>query len=182
MMQQALDIDIREEHKMIAAFFDEAERFLDSPEDVLYRADEAVSRWSPAQHLHHIFVANGMMLKGVQVIHRGGGPVTEGGEPNRAGWIVLARERFPRGKAQAPDRVRPADRPDRDTLTASLARSRAKLADLEPLLPSLPEHPGRLPHPYLGELNAAEWLRIVRVHSQHHLGIIREITGERTSA
>ena len=179
---QALDIDVREEHRRIAAFFDEAERLLDAPGDVLYRADEAVSRWSPAQHLHHILISNGMMLKGVRLIHAGRGPVTRDGGPNRAGLVVLQRERFPRGKAEAPDRVRPADRPDRDALTTSLARSRAGLADLEPLLPSLADRDGRLPHPYLGDLNAAEWLRIVRVHSQHHLQIIREITDVRPSA
>ena len=179
---QALDIDVQEEHRMIAAFFDKAEGLLSQTDDVLYRVNEAVSQWSPAQHLHHIFVADGMMLKGVQLIHRGSGPVSEEGEPNRAGYIVLQRERLPRGKVQAPDRVRPDDRPDRDALATSLARSRAKLTDVEGLLPSLAECAGRLPHPYLGELSAAEWLRIVRVHSEHHLGIIREITDERSSA
>ena len=179
---QALDIHVREEHRMMAAFFDAAEDLLGQPEDMLYRVDETVSQWSPAQHLYHIFAADGMMLKGVQLIHRGGGPVSEKGEPNRAGYLALARERFPRGKVQAPDRVRPADRPDRDTLTASLARSRAKLADVEGLLPSLAECAGRLPHPFLGDLNASEWLRVVRIHSEHHLQIIREIIGERTSA
>ena len=179
---QAPDIDVREEHQRIAAFFEKAEEMLGLPDSVLYHVEETVSGWSPAQHLFHIFAANGMMLKGVQLIHRGGGPVTEKGEPNRAGYIALARERFPRGKVQAPDRVRPDDRPDRDMLTASLARSRAKLADVEGLLPSLSEKAGRLPHPFLGALNASEWLRVVRTHSEHHLQIIREITASPTSA
>ena len=120
-----------------------------------------------------------MMLKGVGLIHAGRGPVTPDGEPNRIGRIVLQRERLPRGKAEAPERVRPASRPDRATLADALARGRAKLRNLEGLLPSLPEKDGRLLHPYLGELDAAEWLRIVRVHSEHHLQIVGEITGGR---
>ena len=178
---QALDIDVQDEYAKIAAFFDEAEQLLRWPDDVLYGLEASTSQWSPAQHLHHILISDGMMLKGIQVIRRGGGPVTEAGEPNKVGRVLLQRERFPRGRAQAPDRVLPDDRPDRDTLTSSLARSRAKLADLEAILPSLDEHAGRLPHPFFGDLNAAEWLRSVRVHSEHHLGIIREIADSRTS-
>ena len=53
-----------------------------------------------------------------------------------------------------------------------------RYAQTEALLSEIPEASGRIQHVYLGMLNAAEWLRIIRVHSEHHLAIIHEIIGQ----
>ncbi|WP_243665334.1 DUF1569 domain-containing protein, partial [Rhodothermus marinus] len=35
----------------------------------------------------------------------------------------------------------------------------------------------RAPHPFLGWLNATEWLQVARIHTMHHLHIIDELLG-----
>ena len=37
--------------------------------------------------------------------------------------------------------------------------------------------PGRLPHPLLGPFRAAQWMRFARLHTAHHLAIIKDIDG-----
>jgi hypothetical protein len=34
---------------------------------------------------------------------------------------------------------------------------------------------GRIEHPRMGMLDGPQWLRFVRIHSQHHLAIVRDI-------
>jgi hypothetical protein len=80
-----------------------------------------------------------------------------------------------RGVAQAPDRVLPLEAPGRGELRDSLERSRTRYDEVASSLPDLASYPGRLPHPFLGLLNASEWLRTARIHSDHHLAIAREV-------
>ena len=35
--------------------------------------------------------------------------------------------------------------------------------------------PGVVPHPLLGDFDAASWVHLARVHTEHHLAIIDEI-------
>ncbi len=170
-----MTIEPRTEHDRIRAFYDDAEALLDGPEDVLHGVRAEVSAWSPAQHVMHICKSNGGMLKAVQVICEGGEAAQNEGEPNEHGRRLLESGRFPPG-AEAPSFVRPPDEVSREDLEASLERGRAKLADVEALLPQVAEAEGRVKHPSLGMLGAGHWLRMASIHSQHHQGIIARIT------
>ncbi len=172
-----MDIDLQDEYRHIGHFFDDVEPMLEWPDAVLFQVNEEVSAWSPAQQLYHILRANGMMLKGIQLICHGHRMADNEGEPNDAGRHLLVHG-FIRGKAKAPDAVVPPETVSREDLRDSLARSRRKHAETEAFLPQIPEATGRLPHHLLGMLNASEWLRLARLHSEHHRAIIRDIVGE----
>ena len=172
-----MDIDLQDEYRQLGHFFDDVESMLEWPDAVLFQINEEVSAWSPAQQLYHILRANGMMLKGIQLICHGHRMADNEGEPNDAGRHLLVHG-FIRGKAKAPDAVVPPETVSREDLRDSLARSRRKHAETEAFLPQIPEATGRLPHHILGMLNASEWLRLARLHSEHHHAIIRDIVGE----
>ena len=172
-----MDIDLQDEYRRLGRFYADVETLLERADDVLFQVNEDVSAWSPAQQLFHILRANGMMLKGIQLICHGHRMTEHEGEPNDAGRYVLAKG-FVRGAAKAPDAVVPPDTVSREELLDSLARSRRKYAETEALLPQIPAAAGRLPHHHLGLLNASEWLRLARLHSEHHRAIIRDIVGQ----
>lgn len=160
----------------LLAFYDEADRLAAADDAVLFATIPAVSGWSPAQHLIHLGIANGMMLKAMYVLSTAETPPNPDAEgPNRAGQIVLRLGRMPRGRAQAPATARPPETPTRAEVADALRRNRDRLAAIEPYLDTLKSVEGRLPHPYLGMLNAHQWLRIVRIHAEHHHAIIRDI-------
>ena len=169
------DFDLHEEYRLLRDAYDESERLLTLPNAQLFTVNEAVSKWSPAQQLYHLWLAGGRMLKAAQVIHQGRGPVATEGEMTRIGRIILGRGVFPRGKAQAPENVRPPDAVSREELSQSLDRSRRSFAAVEPLLAELPDAKGYIEHPFFGALTAAQWVRCARIHTEHHLAIIRDI-------
>ena len=172
-----MDIDLQDEYRHLGRFYDDVETLLEWPDDVLFQTNEDVSAWSPAQQLFHILRANAMMFKGIQLICHGHRMTENEGGPNDAGRYVLTHG-FVRGRAKAPDAVVPPDAVSREDLQDSLARSRRKYAETEAFLPQIPAATGRLSHHLLGMLNASEWLRLARVHSEHHRAIIRDIVGQ----
>ena len=172
-----MDIDLQEEYREIGAFFDAVEPLLDWPDETLYRVAADVSAWSPAQQLYHVLRANGMMLKGIHLICHGHRMTDNEGEPNDMGRRVLAGG-FARGLGKAPDAVVPPDEVSREALRDSWTRSRQKHIETEAFLPQVPAATGRIPHEFLGMLNGSEWLRLARLHSEHHLAIIRDIVGQ----
>lgn len=163
------------EYRDLLAFYDAVAGRLEAPSAGLLEPVLVVSGWSVGQHLYHIFRANGSMLKAIRRLATASPPLPDGEGPNRLGRLVLERGQFLRGRAQAPEQVRPPSEIDVDMLRRSLELNQHATAKVEPLLPTLGSVPGRLPHPILGPLNAAEWLRVIRVHSEHHLAIIRDI-------
>ena len=167
------DIDAQEEYRALGALYDDLEALLAWPDERLFRVNEDVSGWSPAHHLHHVALANSRMLKAAEVICAGHPMVRPEAALNEAGRRTLAEERFGRGKA--PENVAPPETVTRADLEKVLARSRKKYAGTEALLPELAARTGGLPHPYMGTLRADEWLRLARIHTLHHLAIIREI-------
>lgn len=172
-------IDPHEEYLALGTTMSAFEHLLDWPDDRLFRTDESVSKWSPAQHTYHLCVANGMMLKGIQLICQGGSRILTEGALNDAGRLVIEQGVFPRGRGQAPEPTHPPEAPTRADLRQALDRTRKRYEATEAILGDISDAQGYLPHRFLGEMTAAEWLRLARVHAEHHLMIIREIAGER---
>jgi hypothetical protein len=169
------DIDVREEYRALGARYDDLEALLEWPDERLFRIDEDVSGWSAAHHLYHVALSNSRMLKAAEVICAGHPMVRPEAALNEAGRRAMARGGIERGRGKAPEHVAPPETVTRADLEKVLARSRKKYAETEALLPVLPTRTGGLPHPYMGTLRADEWLRLARVHSDHHLAIIREL-------
>ncbi len=169
------DLDVQEAYRALGARYDDLEALLEWPDERLFRVNEAVSGWSPARHLYHVALSNSRMLKAAELICAGHPMVRPEAALNEAGRRTLAQGRFARGRGKAPESVAPPETVTRADLEKTLARSRKKYAEVKALLPELPARTGGLPHPFMGTLRADEWLRLARVHSDHHLAIIREI-------
>lgn len=172
-----MDIDVHDEYRHLGEAYDAFTDVLAAPDHLLFPTQQAVSGWSAAQHMYHILVANGMMLKGIRLICRGHRQVLQEGSLNEAGRYVMTRG-MPRGRAQAPSFTVPPEDLSRSDLLKVFTRSHATYDASQELLPAIPEAHGYLSHVYLGELNAPQWLRLARLHSEHHLRIIDDIIAQ----
>jgi len=146
------------------------------------RRDLAKSQWSVGRHLDHILRADALNLRAIAAIERGR---DDGPEPplSAAGREMLARGVIPRGVSQSPESVVPRDETELEGALAGLRDEFVRQIDLwsalEPRVGSLPGLGGRIAHPMIGSLHAAEWLRFARIHTHHHRMIIEEILGGR---
>jgi hypothetical protein len=173
-MPADLDFDARAEHDRLHTFYDATEALLDRPDALLFGTVPSVSGWSPAQHLDHIWLANGRSLTAASLAAQGR-RTTEGGTINDAGRQLLAAGTLPRGQMAAPESVTPPHSIDRKHLKKTLARSRKALGKVDAVMDALPDATGRIEHPRLGALTPPQWLRFVRIHSDHHRAIVQDI-------
>lgn len=130
---------------------------------------EAVSGWSVRDHVEHLLLANEGIVATV-VAGREPDPV----EPKTLlGRFVLAAGYIPRGQGQAPD----GTVPDGKSVTELVARCVAAEVALGALDGDDLAGDGGVVgnHPVFGGFTAADWLRLMVVHDQHHLKIIDEI-------
>lgn len=167
-------IDPYDEYERLRYFYDVTTAMLERSDEELFGTAPEVSGWSPAQHLDHVWQANGSSLMAAAYAAEGKKTVDDG-ERNAIGTSLLEQETIPRGQMAAPDSVTPPHSLDRQRLRQTLARSQKALATVSDAIPQIPDAPGRIEHPSLGALTAAEWLRFVRIHSDHHLDIVNEI-------
>ncbi|MEM6646264.1 MAG: DUF1569 domain-containing protein [Bacteroidota bacterium] len=171
----AYTIDPHAEYEQIGSIYAELQALIDASAEVLPLRALEVSTWSVGQHVEHTLMASGMMLKAPRALHLGRGQNETG--PNRVGVMVMRTERIRRGRAEAPENTQPSARPGQEALQKAWARSKRSHNALATVVGALNAAEGRLAHPYLGWLSAPEWLRIVRVHAEHHLRIIGDIRG-----
>lgn len=166
----AADLDALE------ASLDECQAFERDASADLDRTALDVSGWSPAQHLYHLALAADLALSNAVGLARGTSSLAvDGREPNELARALFAAGGFPRGRAEAPRMVRPPERVDRALLRAELQRGRTSLATAREIVALLPAAPRRIPHQLLGALNAVEWVHFARLHTEHHLAIVRDV-------
>jgi len=90
--------------------------------------------------------------------------------------IVLGFRMIPRGRAQSPKVVVPEGLIDAASLKISIYKTRQLLPELETLTKN--QH---FSHPVLGVLNKKPMKKFLRVHTAHHLKIIKDIIRELSS-
>lgn len=84
--------------------------------------------------------------------------------------FVFASGRFPRGVAQAPKSVRPPREIDTDSLYLQLEEARNNLEKMESL-----DANAHFKHPYFKVINKSQTKRFLKIHTAHHLRIVRDI-------
>jgi len=135
-----------------------------------------VSKWSVAQQACHIFLVNGAAFRNIRKLCAG---EKEAEGPARGltwtGLLVLACRWIPRGRGRAPQAVVPPAEVSRDRLAELLEESRRELEEIGALSGAMGHRKGRIRHFIFGELDALQWLRFARIHTRHHLKIIRDI-------
>ena len=80
---------------------------------------------------------------------------------------------IPRGRAQSPDAVRPPDQIITEDIYKQLEEAKANITILATL-----DEDTNFDHPYFGQLNKAQAIRFIEVHTKHHLNIIADILNE----
>jgi DinB superfamily len=84
--------------------------------------------------------------------------------------VVLMSGKIPRGKGKAPSVTVPREASDAAALQNRVAKVGEKVALLGDLSP---KH--NFKHPYFGLLDAAQTIKFLEIHTQHHLNIIKDI-------
>lgn len=190
MATSAPSFDPAAEHAAVCDLMDEAEAWRRAPDRHLFAARPEVSAWSPAQHLYHAAQIGagllGWIVQQARLADASGDPSNEAapreedggdgdGGVNKAGRAVLAAGRMPRGAGTSPDAFVPPDDLAPEQLTTMLATQRRYAEAMQPHLGALPHVRVRRTHPVFGALDAVQWLRFVRVHTDHHHRIVRDI-------
>ena len=85
-------------------------------------------------------------------------------------YIIFIMGKIPRGKAKAPSVVMPLETISLDRLKSQIAEAKGQAAKLD----SLPTN-SYFKHPYFGDLKLKQAIRMLEIHTRHHLSIIRDI-------
>ena len=148
-------------------------RELLAEQDLYDLRQETISGWSCGEHAGHVTLVAHWIATGIQENLADRERNTEGQWTDRAGPILEAGG-FPRGVAEAPERVSPANRSREDFLTVIPAAVSA-WEGIRARSAALPYCPARFPHFALGYLTSSEWVRFCALHTAHHLAIVRDI-------
>ncbi|MBA2495113.1 MAG: DinB family protein [Acidobacteria bacterium] len=134
-------------------------------------------KWSIAQLVEHIsIVEEGMAKISAKLLTQAQatGKKSDGRANLTENFVTKAIEARSQ-KFEAPDMVRPSGK---QTIAESLAKmeeNRKRLKELRPLFESVECSDFKFPHPFMGELNASEWLALIGGHEARHLRQIESI-------
>ena len=84
--------------------------------------------------------------------------------------FIMTLGRFPRGKVQSPKSVRPKEAYSLEQLQADFKTTEVNLKKLEGFAKN-----SFFTHPIFGDLNVKPSIRFLKLHTLHHLKIIRDI-------
>ena len=127
---------------------------------------EAVSQATVGWHLEHNLLALIKMITAVEHSN----PADYKWTFNIKRSIVLALGKFPRGRAKAPDSVKPGEQISKDSIIALITKAMQKAELLETL-----DNKKFFTHPYFGNLRLKQARKIIAIHTHHHIKIINEI-------
>ena len=140
------------------------------------RRAEGVSSWSVAEQVDHMLRSVARMLTAADTIRVGyDARIKPDGKASVPGRLLLRAGAIPRGRADAPAEVLPAETPTIEECRTHHEQVLALLASLTPHLESIRSWRGTIPHPLLGDFRAQDWLRFARMHTEHHLAIVDDI-------
>jgi hypothetical protein len=127
---------------------------------------ESVSQVTVGWHLEHSLLALIKMITAVEQSN----PADYKWKFNVRRSIVLALGKFPRGRAKAPDAVKPGEEINKATITALIEKAKQKVDMFEKL------SQGKFfKHPVFGDLQLKQARRIIAIHTYHHIKIINDI-------
>ncbi|MEX1025104.1 MAG: hypothetical protein WD226_08505 [Planctomycetota bacterium] len=134
-----------------------------------------LSGWSQAEHLFHVVLANELSLKNAVALHARHGRLIRDPEDARLETEAhLIEGVIPRGHT-APRFVTPPKAIDIELLLEFVLGNRSLIGELEVVAGELAHAPRAIPHQLIGDLDAVQWVRFARVHTDHHWAIVGEI-------
>jgi uncharacterized damage-inducible protein DinB len=139
-----------------------------------FRPDE--NQWTIAEIVEHVGIVNDGLLR---LTHKLLKEAELTPRPPKAdlnlGHTSLDENGQHRGQFQAPDRVRPQGG---ELIEDSLAKMRASLnglAEIQSRLEAVDLSEQMFPHPFLGPINAYQWMVLLGEHEDRHRGQIERV-------
>ena len=149
--------------------------WLDRHGERLTEVVDEVSKWSPRMQIDHAALATLSICGAVERILAGAPGCVPAGEPSAQAAAILTTGFIPRGRAEAPEKMRPAAEVTQDDARAHVAALRERLDALAQRTGEIAAAAPRFPHFELGPMTASEWMLFARIHVDHHLAIVRDI-------
>ena len=125
-----------------------------------------VSKSSVGWHIEHILLTMNLVIKS---IHKSN-PDNYKRTFNFNRLLVFTLNKIPRGKVKAPRMVRPQEDFTTDSLKSHLEKVKSNLEKLDTLSAN-----NYFEHPFMGQLNLKPTIRFIKIHTKHHINIIKEI-------
>lgn len=148
--------------------------------DQAAKRDVSQDRWSVAEVVEHISIVEagiaGLCAKLLDRAKENGAP--SDGKIKLSDEFLVGGEKSVSEKWQAPDRVHPTGTKTIGESFAVMADTRVKLEQLRPMFEEFSSSDSKFPHPFLGDLTAAEWLCLIGGHEVRHMRQIRRILGD----
>lgn len=167
-------MNIAAEHKEINAALDEYRQQLDSIADEQFAETPPIGGWSYAEVYSHIMQASlGASIAAEKCCRKTG--ATTGKGLNWQGRLVFFLNRFPPGKRQAPPAIASLTKKISKEEARNLIVKVRKRMDEVSSLAVHDEGSCKISHPGLGMLTAAQWIKFLRIHLQHHLKQLNRI-------
>lgn len=148
--------------KSLLSFINELENKL----PFIEQKKEAVSQVTVGWHLEHSLLALIKMISAVEQSN----PADIKKKFNLKRSLVLMLGKIPRGKAKVPDSVKPGAEINRATITGLLEKARQKAELFEKL-----NSDKFFTHPVFGDLQVNQARKIMAIHTNHHIEIIKDI-------
>lgn len=167
-------MNLAAEHKAIIAALDEYRQQLDEIPDEQFDQTPAIGGWSFAEVYSHIMQASlGSTIAAEKCCRKTGVTTTKG--LNLKGMIVFMLGQFPPGKRQAPPAVAALTKKiSKEGARNLIIKVRKRVDDVLEVIHHAPGN-SKISHPGLGMLNAAQWLKFIRMHLQHHIKQLNRI-------
>ena len=130
------------------------------------QSNHAISEASVGWHLEHSL----LVIKQVTATVAQSEPKLFKSKFNLSRFFVFLLKTIPRGKAKAPKVVIPSDNITADSLQESLKNTYQAITYLKDC-----EVNQYFMHPFFGQLNKKQTIKLLEIHTEHHLKIIRDI-------
>ena len=126
----------------------------------------SVSRSSVGWHIQHTILASMQIIAAIEKSN----PSDYHWEFNFKKILVFTLNKIPRGKAKAPKSVLPSGEIVKDDLLRDLQVLKNRIK----LLPGL-QPDNFFKHPFFGNLNLKATVKMLNIHTRHHIDIINDI-------
>lgn len=134
-----------------------------------------VSHWSLGQQTMHIARTINVLVEQMFDPILANPTVNANEAPKPIGKQVLTGGAIPRGAGKAPAAVAIHFQPTYDQIKAEVKKAKESWARVASRKAEVEKNTGKMPHFALGPMTATDWVRFTAIHTQHHLGIIRDI-------
>jgi hypothetical protein len=162
-------IGISAQEEMDATFLDQELQKIESYLPYRDSINPDVSQVSVAWHLDHMLIT---MNKIYVRLYKSDASKYRN-KFNFGRTMMFTRNKIPRGRAESPKVVRPKSL-ELDTIQAHLDKAKLNLK----IYDSLPKK-AYFTHPFLGMMNRRQTRKFLKIHTQHHLKIVKDILKEK---